>query len=101
MIDTEFFSLSLNVIYSLHNGEIFTQSLIICASQDQHDNYDKKYKVINTNTALLFHVSGSYCQGCSHCFYWGGGGEMGKQILNVSFVAASFDFQRKTLTIEE
>lgn len=39
MIDTEFFPLSLNVIYSLHNGEIFTQSHIICASQDQHDNY--------------------------------------------------------------
>ena len=29
------------------------------------------------------------------------GGEVGKQILNVSCVAASFDFQRKTLTIEE
>ena len=41
-------------------------------------------------TAKVFHI----------VFYWGGG-EVGKQILNVSCVAASFDFQRKTLTIEE
>ena len=47
-MDTEFFSLSLNVIYSLHNGEIFTQSLIICASQDQHDNYDILITTKNT-----------------------------------------------------
>lgn len=47
-MDTEFFPVSLNVIYSLHNGEIFTQSLIICASQDQHDNYSILITTKNT-----------------------------------------------------
>ena len=41
-------------------------------------------------TAKVFHI----------VFYWGWG-KVGKQILNVSCVATSFDFQRKTLTIEE
>ena len=75
MIDTEFFSLSLNVIYSLHNGEIFTQSLIIYASQDQHDNYDilittkntkelipiqHSYSTLAVPTAKVFHIRAIY-----------------------------------------